>query len=98
MAKTMTQRQICKEVAVNTGVSARKVQEVLTAYHDLMRDAILNDEKFIIPRLGKFQLKKLAAMDCRNPRTGDTIHCPERVKIAFSQSVRLGDEINGRTA
>ena len=96
MKEAVTQRQIYKLVSCDTGLSARKAEEVIKSYQKQIMIAVLNDYEICMPKFGKFRLRRLKAMEGRNPRTGAAVQLPERFKVVFSQSDRLGDIINGR--
>ncbi len=96
MKEAVTQRQIYKLVSCDTGLSARKAEEVIKSYQKQIMIAVLNDYEICLPKFGKFRLRRLKAREGRNPKTGAAVQLPERFKIVFSQSVRFGDIINGR--
>jgi nucleoid DNA-binding protein len=88
----MTKRDIANAVAAKTGVPALQAQEVVQKTMDAIVGALIAERRIELRGFGVFEVKKRAARNGRNPRTGEKVFVPERLVVTFKPSA----EIEGR--
>lgn len=84
-----TQKQLVKVVSQMTGHSMAKVDEILKAFNEAIRNEIFNKREVKLPYIGKFYLKKLKAGVHSTPQ-GHIVYKGERYapKMKFTQAFK----------
>lgn len=90
----MTKAEVVTEVAKKTNISKVKVEEVLVAYADLVKEKVKLDESVVLYPIGKFFPKHSNARKGRNPYTGESIDIPAKRSIKFSPTTKTKDYLN----
>lgn len=62
---------------------ARQIIDALLEDTGLIADALAAGESVTIPGFGTFVVKKAAAREGRNPKTGESIQIPAHRRVAF---------------
>lgn len=86
----------------NTDAVARRMSEItpfgkpaaetaIKALVAIITDAAISREDVKIQRLGTFKVKETKARKGRNPKTGEVIDIPARVKLTFIPAKALRD-------
>ena len=88
----MTKRDIAKAVATKTGIPAFQAKEIVQKTMDAIVAALIAERRIELRGFGVFEVKKRAARNGRNPRTGEKVFVPEKLVVTFKPSV----EIEGR--
>ncbi len=72
-------------------MSLKNVERVVETLHDVILDEVANgeDSKIKLNGLGTFNIKKASARMGRNPKTGESIQIPARMKVLFKPDGRL---------
>lgn len=89
----MNKEALVEHVAAATGETRKQVSQVLDAILAGVTDALRRDEKVTLVGFGTFQVRRRAARDGRNPRTGEKIQIPARRVPAFSAGKDLKAEL-----
>lgn len=87
----MKKYDVIKEVSSKVDCTQKVVEDILSAYSDVVVEAFQEGEDRIpLIGLGAFRLKTTKARTCRNPQTGEPIDVPAKqtLKFSFSQSVK----------
>ena len=88
----MTKRDIVNAVAAKTGVPAFQAKEIVQKTMDAIVGALIAERRIELRGFGVFEVKKRAARNARNPRTGEKVFVPEKLVVTFKPS----DEIESR--
>ena len=88
----MTKKDIANAVAAKTGVPAFQAKEIVQKTMDAIVATLIAKRRIELRRFGVFEVKKRAARDGRNPRTGENVFRPERLVVKFTAS----SDIEGR--
>ena len=88
----MTKKDIANAIATTTGIPALQVQEVVQKTFDAIVATLVTERRIELRGFGVFEVKKRAARNGRNPRTGEKVFVPERLVVKFVP----GSEMEGR--
>ena len=88
----MTKKDIANAIAAKTGIPAFQAKEIVQKTFDAIVATLVTDHRIELRGFGVFEVKKRAARNARNPRTGEKIFVPERLVVTFKPS----SEIEGR--
>lgn len=88
----MTRSQLIEDVARRTGTTLAEARRVVDLMVQSMGEALVDGRRIELRGLGTFQVKEYRPRRARNPRTGDGVDLPARVRPAF----RMGKEIRER--
>lgn len=80
----MNKEGLVDEVAAQTGQVKKQVQAVVDAVFQTITGALQRGEKVTIVGFGTFQVRRRAAREGRNPRTGAKIRIPPKRVPAFT--------------
>ena len=88
----MTKKDIANAVAAKTGTPAVQAKEIVQKTMDAIVAALISERRIELRGFGVFEVKKRAARNARNPRTGEKVFVPEKFVVTF----KPGIEIEGR--
>jgi DNA-binding protein HU-beta len=91
----MDKRLIIVEISKRTKIRQVYVMRLLSALHETVKDALMQDEKVKITGLGSFITVRQQAKQGRHMRTGARVAIPARRKAKFKPGVDLIAAING---
>ncbi len=60
----------------------------------LKQSLLTNDNKVVLPELGRFELKTRKPRVGVNPNTGEKLEIPEKKVIRFKESKKVSEEMN----
>ena len=84
----MTKSQLIEKVAESfSDYKKRDIELAVNTIFDSMKDALINERRVEIRRLGTFRVKHREARQGRNPRSGENVDIPNR-KIPFFKAGR----------
>lgn len=89
----MTKADIVERVCDRTGYRKRDVQIVVDGLLDAVSRSLVEGRGVEIRGFGSFKSRFLPARQARNPRTGETVHLPEREVPIFKASKKLRDDV-----
>lgn len=84
--------RIQKEIGISKADSANLVETILK----LMKDSLASGEDVLIPKFGKFCVKKKEERIGRNPATDDVLVLKKRKVATFKCSGKLRKKINNK--
>ena len=94
----MNKKDFVDELSTRTGMSKKQTTEVFDTIIELMVESIkesgTDKAGFRVSDFGMFYVKKRAARDGQNPRTGEKIHIPSQNAVTFRPSKSLKEQIN----
>ena len=90
----MTKANIIDAIAEKTGLTKKDSEAALKATLEAFESALKKGEKVQLIGFGTFEVKKRAAREGRNPRTGETIKIAASKTVSFSAGSALKDAIN----
>ena len=95
---TITKADMAEWLAHEIGCSKREAKEIVTAFFDELKVALLRGEDVKLTAFGSFEIKTRKARVGRNPKTGVVVTIPERRTIRFrpSQMLRVMARAYGR--
>jgi nucleoid DNA-binding protein len=78
-----TKRELSNHVASITGLPQAKVKEVVQLSLNTIMETILTDGRAELRGFGVFQIKQRPARVRQNPKTGERVDVPEKLRIVF---------------
>ena len=85
----MTKKDIAKAVAAKTGIPAFQAQEIVQKTFDAIVATLITERRIELRGFGVFEVKKRAARNGRNPRTGEKVFVPERLIVKFKPRIEV---------
>ena len=82
----MEYRELVKIIVKKTLYTPKEVQYILRIFTNTISQTLIEGRDVYIHKLGKFENAHAAARKARNPRTGETMHIPERRRVKFVPS------------
>ncbi len=89
----MTKQQLIENLAQETGMTKRQVENVVVKLTTIVGTTIKKGEKVSITGFGTFDLGKRAARRGVNPQTGAEIRIPEMPMPRFRAGKRLKETV-----
>ncbi len=89
----MTKADLVNEISKKTGIEKVLVKEVLEAFMDTVKEALLNKNNVYLRGFGSFIIKKRAKKTARNISKNTTIIIPEHFIPAFKPSKSFLNEV-----
>lgn len=84
----MVRSELVDAIAGHTGVSKKDVDIVLFDFFTTVRQ----EEKTMIKGFGVFRNQMTGARTARNPRTGEPVEIPARMKFSFKAARKVKNE------
>lgn len=91
----MTKKEIAKAIAEQSGLSVLETQEVVQKTMNAIIAALLVDRRIELRGFGVFEVRKRAARNARNPRTGEKILVPETLVVTFKPGNEMVERLRG---
>lgn len=88
----MKKQEFVSKLAKNINSTKKDANQIVEQFGAIIMTALRNGDEVVFP-FGKFQLKKRAAREARNPFTGQRISVAARVVPHFKASKRFKDEV-----
>lgn len=88
----MTKQDLVNEVA-KTGVTKKQAAVAVNTVLDSVKDALAAGDKVSLVGFGSFSVKKRAAREGRNPRTGKPLKIPAKKVPVFKPGKALRDAV-----
>ena len=88
----MTKKEIVKTISDEIGLTQLKTKEIVQKTFDAIIDTLVTDGRIELRNFGVFEVRKRAARNARNPRTGDKVEVPEKLVVTF----KPGKEMEAR--
>jgi nucleoid DNA-binding protein len=88
----MTKKEIVKAISEEMDETQLRTKEIVQRTFDAIIETLVADGRIELRNFGVFEVKKRAARNARNPRTGDKVHVPEKYVVTF----KPGKEMEAR--
>ena len=88
----MTKKEIVKIIAEQIGLSQLKTKDIVERMFDSIIDTLVTEGRIELRNFGVFEVKKRAARQARNPKTGENVQVDEKFVVTF----RPGKEMEAR--
>ena len=92
----MNKKELVVQIAEQTGLTQKKVNEVVDVFCDLTGTAMKNGDSVRLLGFGTFEIKTRAARVGKNPHTGEQINMPASVVPAFKAGKQLKEKVNDK--
>lgn len=89
----MNKTELVGQVAVQTGMTKKDVEKVVSAFFTTVEEALKADDKVQLIGFGTFEVRERQARKGRNPQTGAEIDIPANRVPAFKAGKALKDAI-----
>ncbi len=90
----MNKEELVEQVATQTGQTKKQAATAVDAVFGSIAAALRRGEKVTVVGFGTFQVRRRAARDGRNPRTGAKIQIPPKTVPVFTAGKDLKAEVN----
>ena len=70
------------------------LEKIVSILLETIVEGIKNNKSTEFRNFGRFSIKKLKKKINRNPRTGEKVHTPEKISIAFKMANELKKKVN----
>ncbi len=74
------------------------LEKIVSILLETIIEGIKNNKSTEFRNFGRFSVKKLKRKINRNPRTGEKVHTPEKISIAFKMANELKKKVNEKEA
>lgn len=83
----MTKKDLIEHMSLEMGVSKRAAEMAVESFIKIVQGQMRQPGREVVLRgFGTFKAKMTAATKGRNPKTGETIEIPPRLKVVFKPS------------
>lgn len=89
----MNKTELVSAMAEKAGVTKKDAEKVLSAFIDVVGDALKNGDKIQLVGFGTFETRERAAREGKNPQTGEKIKIAACTVPAFKAGKALKDLI-----
>lgn len=90
----MNKTELVEAIASNTEMTKTDVDKVVTAFVDVVTDALTKGDKVSLKGFGNFEVRTRGARTGRNPRTGESMTIAASKAPAFKASSALKSAVN----
>ena len=90
----MTKKEIVRTISEEMGETQLRTKEIVQRTFDAIIETLVSDGRIELRNFGVFEVKKRAARNARNPRTGDKVQVPEKYVVTF----KPGKEMEARVS
>lgn len=91
---TVNKEALVTQVSDKTGLTKVDANKAVTAIADSIMEAVAAGSKVTLIGFGTFERKTQAPRTARNPKTGETIHVPEKQAPKFSPGKAFKEQCN----
>ncbi len=88
----MRKSDLIMEFSAEFGTTKKNAKEMVTWFENQIVDGVKSGDEVVLD-IGKFQMKKTAARQCRNPMTGEKIKIKAKTKPIFKASKKFKDSL-----
>ena len=90
----MTKKEIVRTISEEIGLTQLKTNEIVQKTFDAIIEALVSERRIELRNFGVFEVKKRAARNARNPKTGDKVHVPEKYVVTFKPGKEMEARVN----
>lgn len=92
----MNKAELIEAIAGHTELSKAKTEDVLNAFMEVVKKAVVKGDGVQLVGFGTFTSGKRAARMGRNPKTGEAIKIPASKTVKFTAGKAFKDAVNKR--
>jgi DNA-binding protein HU-beta len=85
--------ELVDAVAAKTNITKKQALEVISAFLEVVTEAVANGEKVTLVGFGSFERRERSKRSGRNPKTKETIIIPATKVPAFSASKQFKEKV-----
>ncbi len=89
----MNKAELVQAVAAQTGITLKEAGAVVDAFMDTVKRSLKKGVRVSLVGFGSWEVRKRAARNGVNPRTGKKIKIPARKVVKFNPGKELRDSI-----
>lgn len=90
----MNKTELVEAIASKTEMTKTDVDKLVTAFVEVVTDALVNGDKVSLKGFGNFEVRERGERTGRNPRTGETMTIAASKAPAFKASSALKNAVN----
>ena len=90
----MNKTELVEAIASSTEMTKTDVDKVVTAFVDVVTEALVKGDKVSLKGFGNFEVRERGERTGRNPRTGETMTIAASKAHAFKSSSALKNAVN----
>lgn len=90
----MNKTELVEAIASSTEMTKTDVDKIVTAFVDVVTEALVNGDKVSLKGFGNFEVRERGERTGRNPRTGETMTIAASKAPAFKASSALKSAVN----
>jgi integration host factor subunit alpha len=94
-ADTLTKAELANVLYEQVGLNKREAKDVVDAFFNEIRDALVKGDSVKLSGFGNFQLRDKPQRPGRNPKTGEPIPISARRVVTFHASQKLKAQVQG---
>jgi nucleoid DNA-binding protein len=92
----MGKTELKKYVAKQTGITAKEAGIVIDVVLQGIVEGLTMKGKATLPNFGRFEIKRAAARQARNPKTGEAVFVEEKDVVRFKPAYNLKEKVAHR--
>lgn len=96
--RNVVKKDLVADVAASTGISAGHAKDVVEAFVEQIVAYLSQGRSIEIRGFGTFSCRRRKGRPALNPRTGETVHIPERLVPSLKFSVSVKERITIKEA
>ena len=85
----MTRKDLIDRVAEEFGLKKKDAEAIVKFVFQEIAEAVKRGERVSIQGFGVFELRELKERSVKNPKTGEEVKVPSRMKMVFVSRLRL---------
>ncbi len=89
----MTKKEIVQAISERIGLTQLQTKEIVQKTFDTVVDALVTERRVELRDFGVFEVKRRAARQGRNPRTGEKVSVPERYVVTFKPGKEMEERV-----
>ncbi|MBW4566340.1 MAG: HU family DNA-binding protein [Mojavia pulchra JT2-VF2] len=89
----MNKGELVDAVAVKANITKKQALQVISAFLEVVTEAVANGEKVTLIGFGSFERRERSSREGRNPKTKETITIPATRVPAFSAGKQFREKV-----
>ena len=90
----MTKREIAEKISKQSGIPVLVAREAVQLVFDGIIETLQEEGRIELRNFGVFEVKRRRARKARNPRTGEGVHVPARMVVAFKPGREMEEGVS----
>jgi nucleoid DNA-binding protein len=89
----VTKKEIVRTISEKIGLTQLQTKEIVQKTFDAVVEALVAEHRIELRNFGVFEVKRRAARQGRNPRTGEKVSVPERYVVTFKPGKEMEERV-----